>query len=59
MVEEVVSYLNYSFFAEAALVLFAMAFALICIRTALQSRDATEQQARIPLEEGQRRVHHG
>tara|TARA_R110002111_G_scaffold153375_1_gene220104 strand:- start:34758 stop:34916 length:159 start_codon:yes stop_codon:yes gene_type:complete len=49
MIKEVIKQLNYDFFAEGALVLFLIAFALVGIKTALTSKRETKHQSEIPL----------
>lgn len=58
MVEQVVSALDYSLCAEAALVIFAVTFVAVSVRTLVQKRSWSERQAAIPLEEPPRRNSH-
>jgi cytochrome c oxidase cbb3-type subunit IV len=54
MIRDVVSYLDYSIFAEIALALFVTVFIAVSIRTVFRSRKEIEQMARLPLEEGRK-----
>ncbi len=49
MIKQLTSYLNYSIFAELALLLFAVIFVAVVIRTLLTRSEITQEQARIVL----------
>ena len=49
MIKKLTSYLDYSMFAELALVLFAIIFVAVIIRTLLTRSDETRRQANIVL----------
>ena len=49
MIKKLTSYLDYSMFAEWALVLFAIIFVVVVIRTLMTRSDETRQQANIVL----------
>lgn len=49
MIKEVMRLLNYDFCAEIALVLFAVAFILVIVKTALTSKTEIKHQSEIPL----------
>jgi ABC-type phosphate transport system permease subunit len=51
MIKKLTSYLDYSVFAETALVLFAMVFVAIVIRTLLMRRDKASRHAHIVLDD--------
>ena len=51
MIKKLTSYLDYSLFAELALLVFAGVFIAIVIRTLLTKRTTTERQAKIVLED--------
>lgn len=51
MIKQLTSFLDYVVFAEAALVIFALVFVAIVIRTLLTKSDVTERQASIVLSE--------
>ncbi len=50
MIKQLMSELGYGFFAEAAVVMFALIFVAIVIHTCLQSRDDSQMWASLPLE---------
>lgn len=47
--------IGFNLYAEIALVLFAVAFLAILVRTILKSRANTREEARLPLDDGTRR----
>ena len=49
MIKTLTSYLDYGMFAEIALVIFALVFVAVVIRTLLQDSNLTTQQANIVL----------
>jgi ABC-type phosphate transport system permease subunit len=49
MIKKLTSYLDYSMFAELALVLFAIIFIVVVIRTLMTRSDETRRQANIVL----------
>ncbi len=49
MIKRLTSYLDYSTFAELALLLFACIFVAVVIRTLMTRSDITERQAKIVL----------
>ncbi len=49
MIKQLTSYLNYSIFAELALLLFAAIFVAVVIRTLLTRSEITQEQAKIVL----------
>ena len=51
MIQQVLAQLDYSAWAEAALVLFGVAFVAIVIRTLAADRDAVRSQAILALED--------
>ncbi len=51
MIKQILTQMNLSYFAEAALVLFAIVFVAIAVRTLLSSTAVAEQQSRIVLDE--------
>ncbi len=50
MIKQLTSYLDYGFFAELALAIFAFVFIAIVIRTLLTNKQITDKQASIVLE---------
>jgi hypothetical protein len=54
MVRDVVSALDYSFYAEAALVLFFASFLVVLVQTLRSHPDNIRHQAELPLEDGQK-----
>lgn len=54
MVKDVLSWLDYSVFAESALVLFLIVFASVAIAMAKMTREWSGRCAAIPLSEGER-----
>ncbi len=52
MIKNLTSYLNYSVFAEVALVMFACIFIAVVIRTLMTSSEVTEKQSQIVLDDG-------
>ena len=53
MIKQLTSFLNYGTYAEIALVIFALVFIAIVIRTLLMKSDATKQLANIVLDDEQ------
>ena len=51
MIKKLTSYLDYSIFAELALLLFAIIFVAIVLQTLRTRREITEQQANIVLDD--------
>ena len=51
MIKTLTSFLDYGFFAEIALLIFAAVFVAIVIRTLFTNSDKTDRQANIVLEE--------
>jgi hypothetical protein len=51
MIKQLTAYFDYTLFAEAALVIFALVFLAIVIRTLLLSRDTTREQANIVFDD--------
>ena len=51
MIKKLTGYLDYALFAEIALVMFALIFIAIVIRTLLLSRETTREQANIVLDD--------
>ena len=51
MIKQLTEYLDYTLFAEIALVLFAFIFIAIVIRTLLLKSETTREQANIVLED--------
>lgn len=51
MIKQLTSFLNYGFFAEVALIIFAAVFVAIVIRTLMMKNELTDQQAKIVLDE--------
>jgi hypothetical protein len=49
MIKKITTYLDYSMFAEIALVMFAAIFIAVVIRTLCTRSDITRQQAKIVL----------
>ena len=49
MIKKLTSFLDYGFFAEAALAIFACVFIAIVIRTLMIKSETTKQQAKIVL----------
>ncbi len=49
MIKQALEQLSYSIFAEAALLMFALIFVAVVVRTLLTRRDVTKQQAKIVL----------
>ncbi len=49
MIKKLTTFLDYSLFAELALVMFAVIFIAVVIRTLVTRRETTSQQARIVL----------
>jgi len=49
MIKKLTSFLDYSLFAECALVLFAIIFIVVVIRTLMTRSDETQRQANIVL----------
>ena len=49
MIKQLIKYIDYSMFAELALVAFAIIFVVVVIRTLLTRSDITKQQANIVL----------
>ena len=49
MIKKLTSYLDYAMFAELALVLFALIFIVVVIRTLMTRSDETRRQANIVL----------
>lgn len=49
MIKKLTSYLDYSMFAELALVLFAIIFIVVVIRTLMTRSEETRRQANIVL----------
>jgi len=49
MIKKLTSYLDYGMFAELALVMFAIVFIAVVVRTLMTSRDVTSEQAKIVL----------
>lgn len=49
MIKKLTSYLDYAMFAELALVLFAIIFIVVVIRTLMTRSDETRRQANIVL----------
>ena len=52
MVKELIHYLDYGLMAEIALVMFALVFVVVVIRTLLMRRDVVQQQSHVVLEDG-------
>jgi hypothetical protein len=52
MIKKLTGYLDYGLFAEVALVIFAMVFIAVVIRTLMMRTDDTRKQAMIVLDEG-------
>ncbi len=51
MIKKLLSALDYGLFAEIALVMFAVVFVAIVVRTLFMKREDTKQQAEIVLDE--------
>ena len=51
MIKTLTSFLDYGFFAEIALLIFAAVFVSIVVRTLFTNSDKTQRQANIVLEE--------
>lgn len=51
MIKKLLSALDYGLFAEIALVMFAVVFIAIVVRTLFMKREDTKQQAEIVLDE--------
>ena len=52
MVKELMQFLNYGRLAEIALVIFALVFVAVVVRTLLMRRELTEAQSQVVLNEG-------
>lgn len=52
MIREALSSIDYGFFAVVALLLFAVAFGMIVIRTFTTGQNILNEQAEIPLSDG-------
>lgn len=59
MIDRMIQSIDATVGAEIALVLFAVAFLAIFIRTALKSQGTISEQARLPLDDGTRRRNDG
>ncbi len=55
MISRMIESIDATVSAEIALVLFALAFLAIFIRTVLKSQKTTSEEARLPLDDGTRR----
>lgn len=54
MIRDVVSALDYSFYAEAALVLFFASFLVVLMQTLRARPDTIHHQAELPLQDGEK-----
>ncbi len=54
MVKDVVSALDYSFYAEAALLLFFASFLVVLVQTWRAHPDSVNRQAELPLQDGEK-----
>jgi len=52
MIQQILNQIDYSLFAELALVLFAIVFVSVTLRTLLTRSDVTRRQAEIVLHDG-------
>jgi hypothetical protein len=55
MIKDLLNSLSYSFFAEAALLMFAAIFAVIVIRTLLTNKQSIHDQANVVLNDGEKK----
>jgi len=54
MIKDVVSALDYSFFAEAALLLFFASFIVVLVQTWRANPESVNHQAELPLQDGEK-----
>lgn len=55
MIKRLTEYLDYGFFAEIALAIFALVFIAVVVRTLLERRETSERHAAIVLDEKNQR----